>query len=210
MVGRKSNNKGYSLVETIIVIAIIGIVSAMALVSVSMIRTAKAKDASVVFNSEFAELVARAKAMNDKDGMCALRIYRDATDQKLYLQKGTVKQDGTKWKFKIADDNQNDYKGRVFARIVNMGYFAETSSGMPVYDTNYSDSLDAAFTTDNSIVANGSIGSFNDGDALPGMLIMVTKTGDVISGNGVYVFYKGNTDSMAYVLVRKNGTHDAR
>ena len=42
----KKSNKGYSLVELIIVIAIIVVLSAMSLVSITLINTARCKDAS--------------------------------------------------------------------------------------------------------------------------------------------------------------------
>ena len=42
-----NQNKAYSLVEMIIVIAIIGVISVMAMVTVSIIRSARAKDAAM-------------------------------------------------------------------------------------------------------------------------------------------------------------------
>jgi prepilin-type N-terminal cleavage/methylation domain len=214
---KKSNNKGYSLVEMIIVIAIIGVVSGMALASVSMIRSAKAKDASVVFNSEISELVAMAKSMNDNNGICAVRIFRNTMDNTVYIQRGTVKKDGTNYKFKISPENGNDYNGRPISKYVSVCYIPETEdlsgnpTGMPAsVPANWSDAYDTQWDEDNGIVADGSIGSVTDGENLQGRLISVAKSGDVLVGNGIYGFYRRNGSLMAYVYVRKNGSHEAR
>lgn len=202
----KSKNKGYSLVETIIVIAIIGIVSVMAMASVSMIHSAKCKDAAVVFDSEISELMARAKAMNDGSGMCAIRVFKDGNNY--YIQKGTVKKYGPIIKFKIDNDNDNDYKGRAVSKYVMISYTAESGSGL-TYPDDWNSSLEDTWTNA-AAVCEGSIGSFNDGDSLTGVVIAVTKSGDVISGNGAFCFFRRNGSQVARVYVRKNGSHEGR
>ena len=56
-------NKGFSLVEMIIVLGIIAVMSTMALISINIIHSAKAKDAATVFDSEVATLKTKAKGM---------------------------------------------------------------------------------------------------------------------------------------------------
>lgn len=203
----KSKNKGYSLVETIIVIAIIGIVSVMAMASVSMIRSAKCKDAAVVFDSEISELIAKAKSMNDSSGMYAIRIWKDG--ENYYIQRGKVDKIGPILKFKISADNENDYKGKAVSKYVRISFTAENSGGLS-YPDDWNASLDATWTASTMIKCDGSIGTFNDGDELSGVVVAVTKSGDVISGNGAFCFFKKNGSQVARVYVRKNGSHEAR
>jgi len=202
----KSKNKGYSLVETIIVIAIIGVVSVMAMASVSMIHSAKCKDAALVFDSEVSELLAKAKSMNDGTKMYALRVFKKG--QNYYIQSGTVRKDGGNTYFKISSDNQNDYYGKAVSKYVRISYTAESSSGI-TYPDDWSSALDTVWS--NSVcLCDGDIGGFHNGDALTGVLITVTKSGDVISGNGAFCFFRKSGSQVARVYVRKNGSHEAR
>ena len=203
----RSKNKGYSLVEMIIVIAIIGVVSGMALASVSMIHSAKAKDASVVFNAEVSELMAKAKSMNDSSAMYAIRIHRDGNNY--YIQSGTVKKSGTDYMFKISPDNDNDYKGKSISKYVRVSYTEENSTGIN-YPADWNAWCDLTWTDSTNIKSDGSIGPYSDNQELSGVLIAVTKSGDVISGNGAYCFFKKNGSQVARVYVRKNGSHEAR
>ena len=58
---RRLSNKGYSLVEMVITIGIILVVSAMAMVTISTLNSARAKNASVQLDSEITQMVTRAK-----------------------------------------------------------------------------------------------------------------------------------------------------
>ena len=203
----RSKNKGYSLVEMIIVIAIIGVVSGMALASVSMIHSAKAKDASVVFNAEVSELIAKAKSMNDGSAIYALRLHKDGNNY--YIQAGTVKKSGANLMFKISPDNDNDYKGKSISKYVRVSYSPETSSGIS-YPDDWNASCDATWSASTNIKCDGAVGPYADNQELSGVLIMVTKSGDIISGNGAYCFFKKNGSQVARVYVRKNGSHEAR
>ena len=60
----KDDNAGYSLVEMIIVLAIVAVVSAMAIVSITMIHSAKAKEAAVTFDSEVSTLITKSKNLS--------------------------------------------------------------------------------------------------------------------------------------------------
>ena len=85
---KRRSDKGYSLVEMIIVLAIIALVATMALISVSVIHSAKAKDAASTVDAELATLITRSKNMNsDEEGWdYAARIYKDGSI--FYYQKG--------------------------------------------------------------------------------------------------------------------------
>ena len=63
---RRLSNKGYSLVEMIITIGIILVVSAMAMVTISTLNSARAKNASVQFDAEITQMVTRAKGQTLK------------------------------------------------------------------------------------------------------------------------------------------------
>lgn len=65
-------------------------------------------------------------------------------------------------------------------------------------------------TASTMIKCDGTIGAFNNGDELSGVVVAVTKSGDVISGNGAFCFFKKNGSQVARVYVRKNGSHEAR
>lgn len=208
MDGIKSKNKGYSFVEMVIVIAIIGIVSVMAVASISMIHSAKCKDAAVVFDSEMSELFAKAKSMNTKaDGMYAIRIFKDGNN--FYIQKGRANIEGTSIKFKIDADNDNDYKGRKVSSYARISYTPEDSSGL-VYPEDWDSSLDDTWTATTTIKCVGDMGDFHNDDELSGVVIAVTKSGDVVSGSGAYCFFRKNGSQVARVYVRKNGSHEAR
>lgn len=207
MDGIKSKNKGYSFVEMVIVIAIIGIVSVMAVASISMIHSAKCKDAAVVFDSEMSELFAKAKSMNNADGMYAIRIFKDGNN--FYIQKGRANIEGTSIKFKIDADNDNDYKGRKVSSYARISYTPEDSSGL-VYPEDWNSSLDDTWTATTTIKCVGDMGDFHNNDELSGVVIAVTKSGDVVSGSGAYCFFRKNGSQVARVYVRKNGSHEAR
>lgn len=75
------DNQGYSLVEMIIVIAIIAILSGMAVISLSSIATAKATAAREDFDQEIAALQMRTKSQ-DKDN--AIQIVKDGRNYNIY------------------------------------------------------------------------------------------------------------------------------
>lgn len=58
---KMDNNSGYTLVELIIVMAIIVILTTAAFVTMSVMHTAKVKDAAVTFDAEITDLIARTR-----------------------------------------------------------------------------------------------------------------------------------------------------
>jgi type II secretory pathway pseudopilin PulG len=93
---QKNRNAGYSLIEMIIVMAIIMIVSVMALLSVTLIASAKVKEAAVTFDSEVATLITKAKNMEcdaDPTYSYCLKLYKDS-DGKYYVKTGYYNPNG--------------------------------------------------------------------------------------------------------------------
>ena len=73
-------NKGYSFVETVIVIGIIIILGAMAVATVSIINKARTKDAAVSFGEEISTLKLKCMNMTPSSGYdtYALSLYKDS------------------------------------------------------------------------------------------------------------------------------------
>lgn len=139
----KQSNKGYSLVELIIVIAIIAVLTAVAFVSMSLINSGRAKEAAVTFNSELASTVAKAKGQayvevaddgtktEHPEYRYALKIYI-ASDGNCYMQRGFYKGTGdyntdSNYVFP-ASENKGNAKGISFTSYVSVQYSA-TGSG---------------------------------------------------------------------------------
>ncbi len=92
---RISNENGYSLIELVIVIAIIAILSGMAMVSMAAIKTSRANASMHTFDTELSALITRTKAQS-KDN--AIIIKRNSRGDGYEVYYGTST-DGTlaKW-----------------------------------------------------------------------------------------------------------------
>ena len=88
-------NKGYSLVEMIIVLAIVVILAGLALVSLTLVNTARAKDASNKFSSEVNQV--RKKAIEMKPAKGSDPYFDETKDYRyglvLYLDDGKYQTD---------------------------------------------------------------------------------------------------------------------
>lgn len=119
----KRNNSGYSLVEMIIVLAIIAVVSVMALISVTMIHSAKAKEAAVTFDSEVATLITKSKNLVcdvDASYSYCLKVYKDGN--KFYIQQGYYDPTSDTYIFNASTDPLNGGKGKCLSSYVNVTY----------------------------------------------------------------------------------------
>jgi len=176
----KIKNKGYSLVEMIVVLAIIGIVSAMSVVSITMIHSAKAKDAAVVFDAEVAELIAKSKGQSDSNSdIFAFKIYKDG--ETYYLQHGTVVCSGA-GSYTFTADSSDPIS---ISKYVRVSFYPEGEA--------YNNAWDAGYDLGTT-----------------GQVLVFSKSGQCVSGAGNYGFFKRNGNLVARTVVRKNGSHTSR
>ena len=205
----KRNNKGYSFVETIIVIAIIAILAGLSLVSVTLINTARAKQASTIFGDEVSLIKQKNMSMAPQ---LDSSVYAAGTKSSYGLV--LHKEDG---KFKITEVEcaENTSGGASFYKFV---YNSVGSTNVKRIDT-------ASIASAVDVKFSGYYKSFQDGtdlhttDYVSGQLdsgsndsvcILFDKKGNCISGYGTYSFYKKNGSKVSSVIVRQNGSIEIR
>ncbi len=91
MYKKKSNNKGYSLVEFIIVLGIIAVLSGLAAVTTSSISTARATAAKTTFNQALSTVQTKTKSSQDNE--LAICIIKEGNNY--YVAYGTYTNGGT-------------------------------------------------------------------------------------------------------------------
>ncbi len=116
------NNKGYSLVELIIVIVIMALLSGTVLFSISMIFGASAKACA----NDIKEALAENKVTAMGKSEAKVEIYRDASDNNIYIIQW-VKEGGV-WKPKKVDDAGNAVPEKVGNSRVYVAYEEKDSS----------------------------------------------------------------------------------
>ncbi|MBQ8951850.1 MAG: prepilin-type N-terminal cleavage/methylation domain-containing protein [Eubacterium sp.] len=176
----KNSNKGYSLVELIIVIAIIALISAMSMLTISVIHSAKAKDAAIRVDSEVGEIIAssRGKAYDSTDlsKYYALKIYK--ANNTFYIMRGYAQTDPADTsKYIFYDDGKN---------VIAEGY-----SLSPYVDIDWSKAV-------------------KKDELSNGILIVYSKSGQCLAGYGEYIFKKKNGSVVATDYIRQNGTHASK
>lgn len=200
------NNKAYSFVEMIVVIGILLVVSAMSLLSFTIIKSARGQDAALVFDSTIAELITRSKNMNsvkernmrwsvDNSGPYdfetigyTLKIYWDDEDEVYCLQFGDY----------YADDKSGGKDPTTGGSLISrrrMSY--------------YGDFKPQSLTGDCVIkfTPEGSTTSVEIDESHP-IEIRYTKRGICVDGFGKYEFFRSDgTTHIADVIVRRNGSH---
>lgn len=184
------NDSGYSLVELLIVMAIIAVLAATAMISYTMIHSAKAKDAAIKVGSEVNELKTRCMNMTPGDGThsaYALRLYTEGNTPHVELVQF------------------NDTSG--------------IYDSVPNEDKNLSSSVRVEFTGDYGVHNNGSTWSKSDyipgaktnvGENDSPVYICFDKRGNCYSGYGEYNFKKSNGTTVAHVNIGKNGSVSVR
>jgi len=224
-----SKNKGYSLVELIIVLAIVGVVATMSLISINVLFSAKVKNDATTVNSEISALKAKRSYAPAVDGSGtsyktvypALRLYRYGPYGRYYLQeciydinsKNFIYYGGSISKFTYTDDSGTDVEVNVdTAKIdsANDGLGTQLSSYTTV---NY---LSAGSPDDEEgvDVATINIGAAN------GLFIMFDRDGTLHAykdgtdvkfyGEGQLKFKKRNGNEVAKVYIRGNGSHEVK
>lgn len=95
----RANNKGYTMVELVIVIGIIGILSAMSLVTWRAVDNAANKKAVSTFESELTTLRTTTMA---QDSSLAMRLYYDSSKNTYYIERGCLIYGGLGYKVPVA------------------------------------------------------------------------------------------------------------
>ena len=190
-----SRNKGYSLIELIIVIAIIAVTTSMAVVSVTMLNTARAKDAALKLDGEIAELIQKNKNMSPGTTDTAkygLMLYV-GTDDQLHISQVEC------------DLNASNYYETKKAPGSTYPDFIDTvdlSKRIEIeYEGTYTSFVNGAtFTRDPGFKPS----TLNGTGTID---IMFDKQGNCISGYGKYSFKKRNGNVVSTVTIRQNGSH---
>lgn len=195
------DNKGYSLVEMIIVIAIIAVLSGAAMVTISLINSAKAKEAAVSIESEIAALVARSKSQIPKfddgsgvvepqnDYYFAIAIYQNADDNKFYIANGYYKVNnlGKKVFATTGINNANSGKGVSISSKVSIDYIPGSKNS-------------GAMGADDIFPFNAK------GDNK--WVIVYDKSGRCICGVGTYEINKASDNlTVDEICINANGSH---
>ena len=187
------NNYGYSLVELIIVMAIIIVLAATATISYTMIHSAKAKDAAIKLNSELNELKTRSMNMtpreNDTDPYSnyALELYTDGDTPHIQLVKFNTNTNV----YEDIDDTDINLSSSV--RVQFTGVFLGENSSTKWNKTDY---------------VSGHKGATGENDSP--VYICFDKRGNCYSGYGEYNFMKSNGTTVAHVKVGMNGSISVR
>lgn len=184
------NNKGYSLIELIIVIAITALLTAAAYVTLSVMHSAKAKEASTTFESELNELSNKARGQ-----MCVVSDVEKPTYKfclKLYTINGKpyIKQGYYKGA-ELAFDSESSY---TFIDSENVG------SGKGISLSSYVDVSYTPFGGTETLIGEGS-------EELECVYIVFDKNGNCLNGSGEFSFRRKNGNMIATVTLNKNGSH---
>ncbi len=207
-----NKNKGYSLVELVIVIAIIAILAAMALVSVTIIHSARAKDAAIQLDSLIAEAITKSKNMdpnatdpngNKYDGY-AIAVYKNNAKDKFiiapvyYSETGGIT--GSGHYSQIMDIDKPSLNGCKDSILQVPSSVSMTFKGNTISNTD----PEAMSTT------------YSSADTAPKsagyewVFIRFDKKGNCVSGYGEYKFYKKNGNVVSRVILRQNGSHEVK
>lgn len=218
------NSKGYSFVELIIVIAIIIVLSVMALVSMTIISSAKAKDAAIKVGEEISVLKQRCMNMTPDDidtsgkpkgnyDKFAIAIYLTSDDK---IASCLVKH---------VDPNTTDTSlAGVKGMYVPIEYDGSSFTSTDFIDSDnnitFSSRIDVKFTGSYQI---NKVSGYQDSSCTeyrPGIqrdyftssgigypvYVTFDKRGNCTSGVGNYYFYKKNGNHVARIEVQGNGS----
>lgn len=202
----KDNNKGYSLVELVIMMGIMAVLSALAGVTIHLIDSARYTAATNTIESELSTL--RMMTMAKDSNMC-LRFYCD-NDGNYFIERG-VSSDGTVANFRVPAQGDSDYDE----------YFSYNSSNKPIKVSNKitvqyktSETLpsgaQSAVTYLMSAEAQKSVPATNVANAsLKGVIIQFNKSdGSVRKGNGnINIIKKDGSKCAKIVLNQVSGSH---
>ncbi len=193
-----NNNKGFSLVELIIVIGIIAVMTGVSMVTITLLNSSRARESAVTFEAEVSALIERSRGQTCVVGGVekpsyyhCLKIYVDGS--KTYIQQGYCYKDttysGTETKFSAKTEKyvfvpkDSTDKGVAMSTKVSMRYI------------------------DSSMSASEAIG--NGASDIHEAFIIYDKKGMCLQGVGTFEFYKKNGNNVANVTIQKNGSHQS-
>lgn len=186
------DNQGYSLVELVIVIAIIALLTVAAFATITIMHSAKAKEAATTFESELSELSNKARGQVcivdgtiENDYRFCISLYK--VSDRYYIRKGYYIGGGADY---------NSASSYIFKDSDNAGGGKGVSLSPYVY-VKYTDAAGVEH----------SIGS-GDG-ALNSVYIVFNKNGTCVSGYGEFNFFKDNGNKISTVRLNKNGSHQS-
>lgn len=183
------NNKAYSLVEMLIVIAIIAIAASVSLLSVTVINSARAKEASILFDAEIASIITKSKNMtpdNDPNKSYALVVYDDGNKKYKVCQA-------------VYDKSSKTYTYDE-STLVSLSSRVDITFKGDVIKAGTEEDLVSDYTNEHSVNAKGDEAVF----------IRFDKKGRCLSGSGTFKFYKKNGNEIATVTIRQNGSHESK
>ena len=181
---QRVNNDGYSLVELIIVIAIIMVLGTVSFLSLNYIKTAKAKEASVTLDNQVSNLLNRARnqackydngdgtgeSVHKSDRFIIL-VYKNA-DGSYYVKRGYT---GASGDIYVDAENGKDGKGVSLTSYVDIKY--NDGSGSVLIDN-------------------------------VGQKIIYDASSRCVYGDGDFEFYGKNSSLLSKVTINKNGSHN--
>lgn len=231
------NNSGMTLVEMIIVLAIIVIASTMSMVTVTIIHSARCKDAALTVDQEIGTLQTQCQNMNARvevDSLSHDVKGKDAEGNALTQSLIPVKDDGgnadyaegycillcyqnnrpvLRHGYYTVNPNtclKGTYNSGNTGVVDNITYVLPDS----LDDVPLSSSVKMSFQKVNSYEADSATASevkVDSDHSSESVLICFDGQGRCIHGYGIYGFYKRNGDDcVAKDYVRANGSHQSR
>lgn len=179
------NNDGYTLVELVIVLAIIVILTTAAFVTMSVMHTAKVREAASTFDSEITDLIARTRNQD---------VYQDTNGN-------GVKDSGEElpgYKFELGMYYEDDryYINNCF--LTSGGTHQEAGTKRKSMSTY----VRIRYTDFDGVYVNAAV--------TDGHTIRFDKSGACVEGAGTYRFLKKNGSVIATVTINKNGSHQIK
>ncbi len=203
---KQKRSQGYTLVEMIVVIAIIAVVAGLSLISITLIHSAKAKNASTTVDSEVSTLITKSKNMSsDRAGwQYAARIYADEKGA-YYFQKGYYNPKTKSYDFKDTD-TEGEGKGTSLSSYVVIKYTGSCPN-VAFDNATMKGTEDITLTVSDHEIKNLCTALGNPGG---GLFIRFAKDGSCESGVGDIRFYKRNGNIVAHEYIRANGSHQSK
>lgn len=179
------DNSGYTLAELIIVLAIIVVLTTAALVTMTVMRTAKVKEAAVTFDEEITDLIARTRNQD---------VYQDTNNNGI-MDSG---EELTDYKYEMGIS----YEGGKY--YINNWYYLPggTHSEAATRRKNLSAYVKIQYSDFDGIYVNTTV--------TDGHTIRFDKSGACVDGAGIYRFLKKDGSVIATVTINKNGSHQIR